>query len=130
MKRFIYLIVYILILVSCSEGKMEKMRHGLDSLNTLNKTDKPFTSDDVQPYTDYFNQHGTPNDQLLAYYLLGRAYHEQGDAPMALQAYYDAMTQGQVRVMALIELRRQGASVRQLERLTGVGRGLIQNLSG
>jgi len=34
------------------------------------------------------------------------------------------------RDMALIELRRQGASVRQLERLTGVGRGLIQNLSG
>lgn len=34
------------------------------------------------------------------------------------------------RDLALIELRRQGASVRQLERLTGVGRGLIQNLSG
>ena len=32
------------------------------------------------------------------------------------------------RDMALIELRRQGASVRQLERLTGVGRGLCHRM--
>ncbi len=29
---------------------------------------------------------------------------------------------------ALTDLRKKGASVRQLERLTGIGRGIIQNL--
>ena len=28
---------------------------------------------------------------LLAHYLLGRAYHEHGEAPMALQCYHDAI---------------------------------------
>ena len=34
---------------------------------------------------------GAPNDRLLAHYLLGRAYHEHGEAPMALQCYHDAI---------------------------------------
>ena len=28
---------------------------------------------------------------LLAHYLLGRAYHEHGEAPMALQCYHEAI---------------------------------------
>ena len=28
---------------------------------------------------------------MPAYYLLGRAYHEHGEAPMALQCYHDAI---------------------------------------
>ena len=71
-------------------GKYTAMRKGLDSINTLNRNDQPFTSAGVQPYVDYFDDHGTPNDQMLAHYLLGRAYHEHGEAPMALQCYQEA----------------------------------------
>ena len=66
------------------------MRTALDSINMLNRTDKPFTVADVQPYVDYFDRYGNSNDRLLAHYLLGRAYHEQGEAPMALQCYQQA----------------------------------------
>jgi tetratricopeptide (TPR) repeat protein len=45
---------------------------------------------DVQPYADFFDRHGTANDRLLAHYLLGRAYYEAGEAPMALQCYQQA----------------------------------------
>ena len=67
------------------------MRQGLDSINERNRNDEPFTASDVQPYVDYFDRHGEPNDRLLAHYLLGRAYHEQGEAPMALQCYQQAI---------------------------------------
>jgi hypothetical protein len=55
-----------------------------------NRSGKPFTPAGVQPYVDFFDRHGTANDQLLAHYLMGRAYHEQGEAPMALQYYQQA----------------------------------------
>ena len=94
MKRFAYftyLISCILILLSCSEGKVAKMRQGLDSINMVNRSGKPFTVADVEPYVQFFDKHGEPNDRLLAYYLLGRAYYDHGEAPMALQCYYDAI---------------------------------------
>lgn len=71
-------------------GRYAAMRYGLDSINQLNRNSQPFTPADVQPYLDYFNRHGNSNDQMLAYYLLGRAYHERGEAPMALQYYQEA----------------------------------------
>ena len=67
------------------------MRVGLDSLNARNRIDQPFTVADVQPYVDYFDRHGNSNDQMLAHYLLGRAYYEAGEAPMALECYHDAI---------------------------------------
>jgi len=67
------------------------MRTELDSINQRNRNDQPFTAADVQPYVNFFDDHGTANDRLLAHYLLGRAYHEHGEAPMALQCYQDAI---------------------------------------
>lgn len=93
MKRLSYLIIFIVSLSSCFDGKYDGMRTGLDSLNMLNKADSPFSVEDVEPFVTYFNDHGTPNDQMLAYYLLGRAYHEQHEAPMALQCYQKAVEQ-------------------------------------
>ena len=84
-------LLLLLVLACCTTGaERTRMRSGLDSLNVRNRTDLPFTSADVQPYVDYFDRHGTANDRLLAHYLMGRAYHEQGEAPMALQCYQQA----------------------------------------
>lgn len=91
MRRLPTLIILLLVLTACTtRSRYDAMRTGLDSINVLNRTDKPFTTDDVQPYVDYFDRHGNSNDRLLAHYLLGRAYHEHGEAPMALQCYQEA----------------------------------------
>ncbi|MCR5642910.1 MAG: hypothetical protein K6G32_06185 [Prevotella sp.] len=45
------------------------MRQRLDALNELNRSDSVLTiteRDEAQTLTDYFDSHGTPNDQLLA----------------------------------------------------------------
>lgn len=91
MKRLLPYILLTLLLAACTtRGRYNAMRAGLDSINQLNRTDQPFAADDVMPYTDYFDRHGTANDRLLAHYLLGRAYHVHGEAPMALQCYQEA----------------------------------------
>ena len=82
----------LLVLMGCTTaGERALMRAGLDSINIRNHNDQPFTAQDVEPYVRFFDDHGTPNDQLLAHYLLGRAYHEHGEAPMALQCYHEAL---------------------------------------
>ena len=93
MKRLVvYLFGLLLLLMGCTTaGERARMRAGLDSINVLNRTNQPFTVQDVEPYVQFFDEHGTPNDQVLAHYLLGRAYYEHGEAPMALQCYHEAI---------------------------------------
>ena len=92
MKHLLTVAVLLLALTCCTtEADRIRMRAGLDSINMRNRNDLPFTVSDVQPYVDFFDEQGTSNDRLLAHYLLGRAYHEHGEAPMALQCYQDAV---------------------------------------
>ena len=92
MKHLLTVIAILLAFACCTtEAERNRMRAELDSINQRNRNDQPFTAADVQPYVDFFDDHGTPNDRLLAHYLLGRAYHEHGEAPMALQCYQDAL---------------------------------------
>ena len=92
MKHLLTIIAIVLAFACCTtEADRSRMRAELDSINQRNRNDQPFTAADVQPYVDFFDDHGTPNDRLLAHYLLGRAYHEHGEAPMALQCYQDAL---------------------------------------
>ena len=91
MKNLVIVFALLLALVCCTtEADRNRMRAGLDSINQRNRNDQPFTVADVEPYVQFFDDHGTPNDRLLAHYLLGRAYHDHGEAPMALQCYQDA----------------------------------------
>ena len=92
MKHLLTIFALLLALCCCTaESERLRMRVGLDSINQRNRNDLPFSVADVQPYVDFFDNHGTSNDRLLAHYLLGRAYHEHGEAPMALQCYHDAI---------------------------------------
>ena len=92
MKHLLSVITILLAFACCTtEADRSRMRAELDSINQRNRNDQPFTAADVQPYVDFFDDHGTANDRLLAHYLLGRAYHEHGEAPMALQCYQDAL---------------------------------------
>ncbi len=92
MRHLLTVIALLLAFACCTtEADRSRMRTELDSLNQRNRNDQPFTAADVQPYVDFFDDHGTANDRLLAHYLLGRAYHDHGEAPMALQCYQDAI---------------------------------------
>ena len=94
MRHLLTVIAVLLAFACCTtEADRNRMRAELDSINQRNRNDQPFTAADVQPYVDFFDDHGTPNDRLLAHYLLGRAYHDHGEAPMALQCYQDAYRQ-------------------------------------
>lgn len=73
--------------------KDAQMRYELLRLKALNKLYIDFTNDSLpRVLVDYFDSHGTRNDRVLARYMLGRAYHAMGDAPMALETYYDAIS--------------------------------------
>ena len=91
--RHLLTVIAILLAFACctTEAERNRMRTELDSINQRNRNDQPFTAADVQPYVNFFDDHGTANDRLLAHYLLGRAYHDHGEAPMALQCYQDAI---------------------------------------
>ena len=91
MKHLLTIFVLLLALTCCTtEADRNRMRAALDSINGRNRSGQPFTVKDVQPYVEFFDEHGTPNDRLLAHYLLGLAYYDHGEAPMALQCYQDA----------------------------------------
>ena len=91
--RHLLTVIAILLAFACctTEADRNRMRAELDSINQRNRNDQPITAADVQPYVNFFDDHGTANDRLLAHYLLGRAYHDHGEAPMALQCYQDAI---------------------------------------
>ena len=90
-KQLLSIFVLLVALCCCTtEADRNRMRSGLDSINARNRNDQPFTVKDVEPYVLFFDDEGTPNDRLLAHYLLGRAYYEAGEAPMALECYQKA----------------------------------------
>ena len=91
MKKLVIIFTLLVALCCCTtEADRNRMRSGLDSINARNRNEQPFTVQDVKPYVQFFDDHGTPNDRLLAHYLLGRAYYEAGEAPMALECYQKA----------------------------------------
>ena len=92
MKQLLGIFVLLVALCCCTtEADRNRMRSGLDSINQRNRNGQPFTVQDVKPYVRFFDDHGTPNDRLLAHYLLGLAYYDHGEAPMALECYQKAI---------------------------------------
>lgn len=92
MKRhtiFLILTLISLLITSCTDGKW--MRQQLSDLHTRNQADSLLTDDSLAlALCDYFDSHGTPNEQMLAHYLLARTYTDLGEAPRALDEYHHA----------------------------------------
>ena len=73
-------------------SRSQRMRRLLLLTNAQNKCDTVFRSDSIQRLlVDYYESHGTANERMLAHYLLGRAYYDMGEMPMALNAYQLAL---------------------------------------
>ena len=72
--------------------RSQQMRHALLTARAQNKAFVDFTTDSMLlELTDYYDRHGTPNQQMEAHYLLGCVYRDLGEAPQALQYYQDAL---------------------------------------
>ena len=72
-------------------SKSNLRRWQLLRMMAQNKCDTVFRSDSLQlVLTDYYDHYGTSNEKMWAYYLLGRAYYDMGEAPMAQKAFYEA----------------------------------------
>ena len=75
-------------LLGCTGGpycqvldRAERQNAAYDSITNI---------DSLQMAAAYYDRHGTANEQVRAYYLLGCAYRDAAEAPMALEAYHDA----------------------------------------
>ena len=67
------------------------MRRQLNELQARNQADSLMTDDSLAlTLCEYFDSHGTPNEQMLAHYLLARTYADMGEAPMALDEFHHA----------------------------------------
>lgn len=80
-----------LLMYSGRLSKGQEMRCRMHRLNALNKTGKIYTVADARPLISYFDRHGSANERMLAYYLLGRAHSVNNETPEALQCYHDAI---------------------------------------
>ena len=98
MKRFtnnifILLSSAMLLLFGCTGEDSRQMHEALMQAKAQNENFEPFTTDSTMlRVVDYYDSHGTANEQMLAHYLLGCVYRDLGDAPRALECYYDAVS--------------------------------------
>ena len=72
-------------------SRSQRMRRLLLLTNAQNKCDTVFRSDSIQRLlVDYYESHGSANDRMLAYYLLGRACQDTHDYPDAIEFFMKA----------------------------------------
>ena len=91
MKHILYIFLIGITIASCGGWNYSEMQKRLQRLDAYNKSDSVFTTaTEAKAVADYFENHGTPNEQMLAYYLLGRAYYDIHEAPLALNSFQTA----------------------------------------
>lgn len=75
-------------------SKAQHMRYQLLYHKAMNKADISFSSDSIMKnVTAYYEKHGTSNERMLAYYMLGCVYRDIHEAPLALEYYNKATEQ-------------------------------------
>ena len=74
--------------------KKQRMRYELLRHKAMNKACITFKSDSVmKEVVDYYDNHGSANERMLANYVLGCVYRDMHEAPMALEYYNKATEQ-------------------------------------
>ena len=78
------------VLAACDSGERQRLQ--LEELERMNRADSVMLNDSLaRDLAEWFDRHGTRNEQLRAYYMLGRTYADRGEAPQAIIAYNDAI---------------------------------------
>ncbi len=82
----------LLLATACTSGS--RMRQQLADLQARNAADSLLTNDSLaHVLCDYFDSHGTPNERMLAHYLMGRTYADLEQSPQALDEFHRAAEQ-------------------------------------
>ena len=75
-------------------SQSQKMRYELLRHKAMNKACITFTSDSVmKKVVDYYDNHGSANERMLANYVLGCVYRDMHEVPLALEYYNKATEQ-------------------------------------
>ena len=75
-----------------SMGKHDQMYYQLIYAKGMNKGFVDFTTDSVmKQVVAYYDKHGSANDRMLVYYLLGCVYRDLKDSPASLASYNKAV---------------------------------------
>ena len=96
-----YMIV-VMLLTACV-GKQERadMTGRLEQLSVWDRQDTVFTArhtTEAQQLAEWFDCYGTPREQVLAYYILGRTFADRGEDPYALDCYQTAISHADTTV--------------------------------
>jgi tetratricopeptide (TPR) repeat protein len=87
--------IAVFLLASCvSRQERDDMQARLAQMAQWNTDDTVFTARhtaEAQTLADWFDSHGTSNEQLRAHYILGRTYADRGETPRAVDSYLDAI---------------------------------------
>ena len=98
----------------------QQMRYWLLRTDAENQFDSTLRRDSIMRLVaDYYDSHGTANESMLAYYLLGRTYTDRGEAPQALEAFHDAVD--------ATDTTAADCNYKQLSRVYGQMAGLFGN---
>ena len=80
----------LILLAACDDGARQRLQ--LEELERMNRADSLMTNDSLAlDLAEWFDDYGSPNEQLRAHYILGRTYADLGEAPQAIEAYNDAI---------------------------------------
>lgn len=92
-QAFPFIILSMMILAACTTPQQKaRMRQQLEALSERHQQDTIFTAtEEAKELAEYFNDYGSANEQILANYLVARAYHDSGEAPMAIHYYQEAV---------------------------------------
>ena len=91
--RWLCRLIAFLLLAACTSGDRQQRLAQLEELERQNVADSLMTNDSLaQALADFFDRHGTPNERLRAHYILGRTYADLGEAPAALDSFYNALS--------------------------------------
>ena len=89
--------------------------------NAQNKADSLFENDSLGLLlTDYFDRKGTPNQRMLAHYILGCAYRDLDDRPAAIRCFNDAV--------AAADTTANDCDIRQISIIYGQIGGIYNDL--
>ena len=92
-RNILVILFTLLTFFACTGKDSRQMHEALMQAKAQNENFEPFTTDSTMlRVVDYYDAHGTANEQMLAHYLLGCVYRDLGDAPRALECYHDAVS--------------------------------------
>ena len=76
-----------------ADGRRARMKMALLKAKAMNKLMQPIDSAKLKDIVDYFTDHGTANEKMLANYITACSYVDKDNAPMALQYFHEAVVQ-------------------------------------